>query len=932
MINLETLAVALKLDSAGFQSGLQAANQSFDSFGSKLDAVSAKAGALGKSMSLKVTTPLLGIGTAAVMTFANFEQAMADVASVTDLTGQEFDQLSALARKLGTDTSYSATESAQAIGELTKAGVSVNDVLDGAAVAAVNLAAATGIAIPDAATIMATSMNIFSIAGTEAATVSDMFAAAANKSAADVPDLSMAMSQAGLVANQFGLDLQDTLGAMALFADNGLRGSDAGTSFKTMLTSLLDPTVEQKAAMENLGLSFFDAQGEFIGIEALAGQLQEKMSGLSMEERNTALSVLFGSDAIRAATILYDSGAEGVAEYTTAVGETGAASDAAAIRQGTLQGAIERMRGAIDEAFLSLGERLAPTIERVAGLVEQAAERFASLSPQVQTAIGVAMGLAAAIGPLLIVLSMMVPAITGIITVLALLLSPIGLVIAAVALLAVAYTTNFMGMRDVVNNAVGAIVSKFNELKPQIESVKNTLVSAFNTAAPIVREAARLIGQYIVDMAGAIKTTLDGLVSIVRGIMQVIKGVFTGDFELIKSGVSNIVSGMKDLVTGHFEGMKAAINLVVEGIKAAVGGRIGEMKESALSAIANLKTSATQSFNDLKSSVISAVTSLKESAIQSVNDLKERATQAFSALKTSATSTVNDLKQSVISAVSSLKESAINSINDLKERAIQAFSNLKTSATGTINDLKQSAISAFTSLKESVVNSINTLKENAISAFNSLKSQAISAVTDLKNQVVQKALDMLHALTASFTAIKDNVVAKFNEARTAAVTVMTNLVLDVVAKAKALPGQIVNAIGDLGGLLAEAGRDLISGLIGGIEEKIPSFDDVLGGITDRIPDLKGPPSKVATLLYDSGRLIMTGLERGMADGFSDVERRLGAVTSEIGGTEFGGGAVTHNHNYFLTPEALQEIMRDSRDGGAFARQFGSSVGLMGGRP
>ena len=144
-----------------------------------------------------------------------------------------------------------------------------------------------------------------------------------------------------------GISIEQTTGALALFASNGLVGAEAGTALKSMLNQLRSPSKEAATTMEELGISAYDAQGNFVGLESLAGQLRTAMSGLSQEQRDAAMSTIFGSYAINAATMLYQGGAEAVAEWTAAVNDQGYAAETAAARMDNLKGDLEELGGSV---------------------------------------------------------------------------------------------------------------------------------------------------------------------------------------------------------------------------------------------------------------------------------------------------------------------------------------------------------------------------------------------------------------------------------------------------------------------------------------------------------------------------------------------------------------------------------------------------------
>jgi TP901 family phage tail tape measure protein len=303
-----------------------------------------------------------GIGIAAVKASSEFNAAVSAVGAVSNASAADLDRLREAALQAGADTSFSASQAAEAQGELARAGVSVTDILGGGLSGALSLAAAGQLDLGEAATTAAQAMNIFGLGGSDVTTIADTLAAGANKSAADVSSLGQALRQGGLAAAQSGLSLQETVGTLSLFADNALVGSDAGTSFKTMLQRFVPQSEEARRTMEQLGLSFFDAQGNFVGIENAAEQLQNKLGGLSEEQRATALNTLFGADAFRAASILAEAGAEGVQEYTAAVSDTGAAARVAAQNLDNLKGDVEALRGSFETALIRSGDLFDPLL------------------------------------------------------------------------------------------------------------------------------------------------------------------------------------------------------------------------------------------------------------------------------------------------------------------------------------------------------------------------------------------------------------------------------------------------------------------------------------------------------------------------------------------------------------------------------------------
>lgn len=325
--------------------------------------------------SMVVGGALISAGLAlAVSRFADFDQAMSNVKATGEDAAGSIDALRDAALDAGAKTVFSATESANAVEELAKAGVSSADILGGGLTGALSLAAAGGLGVADAAGIAATALQVFGLKGTDMSHVADLLAAGAGKAMGDVTDLSQALAQGGQVAASTGLSIEETTATLSAFASQGLLGSDAGTSFKTMLQRLTPQSEQAKKEMERLGISAYDAQGQFIGMAKFAGNLQTAMKDLTPEQRNASQSIIFGSDAVRASNILYKEGEKGIQDWISAVDDTGYAAKTAATRLDNLKGDVEALGGAFDSALIQTGgtanEMLRGMVQALTGLVD----------------------------------------------------------------------------------------------------------------------------------------------------------------------------------------------------------------------------------------------------------------------------------------------------------------------------------------------------------------------------------------------------------------------------------------------------------------------------------------------------------------------------------------------------------------------------------
>ena len=301
-----------------------------------------------------------GLGVA-VKSAADFQQQMSAVAAVSGATGEEMAQLTDKALELGQKTSFSASEAAKGLEELVKGGVTIPEIMNGAAEATLNLAAAGGVDLASAAEIASNALNTFNLSGEDMAHVADMIAGAANSSAIDVNDFKLSLAAAGSVVALAGGTFDDLSVAITAMGNAGIKGSDAGTSLKTMLMNLQPTTKEQTALFKELGITtadgsnkFFDASGKMRSFADVGQVLQDALRGMTDQQRLATLETMFGSDAIRAAAVFTEQGAEGFTNLAAQMGKV-TAEAVAAQRLDNLNGDLEKLGGTAETAGIKLG-------------------------------------------------------------------------------------------------------------------------------------------------------------------------------------------------------------------------------------------------------------------------------------------------------------------------------------------------------------------------------------------------------------------------------------------------------------------------------------------------------------------------------------------------------------------------------------------------
>lgn len=454
-----------------------------------LDALNKDTQAAGAALSIGVTAPFTLFAKKGLDTMAQFSQSMAQIETISGANEEQLQRLTDTAIRLGAETSFSANEAAGAMLELLKAGLDTEQTLS-AIPGVLSLAAAGGVDLAYAANLTAASLNTFGLEAKDAEYVSNLLAAAANASSANISDLAMGLQQGGFAFNAANQDVDDLAASLAILTNVGLTGSDAGTALKNAFMRMISPTKDARVAMEQYGISFFDAQGNMRPLADIIDNLNSSLGGLTEEQRLATLETLFLSDGMKAMIPLLEIGKDGYLEMKDAVNEAGAAQKMADARMRGLAGAFEYTSGSIESGMLKVWQPFEMTI---ANLVRRGGDfvTWATSLPRpiINAALAFTAVLAAA-GPLLLFL----PQIIGFFAAMA---SPIGWVVLALAGLAAAWAANVGGIRDFTAEASRVLGAFFEYVKLVVED-GDTLNDWLTHLPESFQPAAEAFGNFIV--------------------------------------------------------------------------------------------------------------------------------------------------------------------------------------------------------------------------------------------------------------------------------------------------------------------------------------------------------------------------------------------------------------------------------------------------
>lgn len=353
--------------------------------------------AAGAAAAVGAAFSVIDFGKSVLRAGNEFQSQMNTLTAVSGASAQQLALVQAKARELGSATDLTATSASDAAGamtELAKGGFSVEQAMS-AAKGTLQLASAAQLDAAQAATIQSQALQAFGLGAEHAARVSDILAGAANASSAEMTGIAQGLQQAGTVSKQFGLTIEDTATALAMFANAGIQGSDAGTLLKTAMLALTDQGKPAQQAIEQLGLTVYDANGKFVGMSSLMEQLQVASQNMTEEQYQAATATLFGSDAMRLAGIAAQQGSEGFESLKEAVTRQGQAAEVAAAQTQGLPGALERWENTIEDLQLGVFDAMQ---DELVGLANAGVDMVDALQPAIE---GVAKAAAGAAGDVL---------------------------------------------------------------------------------------------------------------------------------------------------------------------------------------------------------------------------------------------------------------------------------------------------------------------------------------------------------------------------------------------------------------------------------------------------------------------------------------------------------------------------------------------------
>lgn len=569
---------------------------------------------------LPVTGVVTAAGTAAVKTAADFEASMSKVSAVSGATGADLDALSAKAREMGSKTKFSASEAAEAMNYMAMAGWKTEDMLSGIE-GVMNLAAASGEDLAATSDIVTDALTAFGLTAKDSGHFADVLAAASSNANTNVSMMGETFKYCAPIAGSLGFSVEDTAEAIGLMANAGIKSTQAGTSLRTVMTSLSGDVKICGSAIGEVTVATANADGSMRDLSDILADCRAAFAGLTESEKASAAESLVGKNAMSGFLALMDAGEGDINKLSGAINDCdGAAQKMADTMNDNLEGQFTILKSALEELAISFGQLLIPALRDVVQWLQGFVGFLNSLPEGVKKTIVVIALVAAALGPVLIIVGKVISSIGTTMTIIPKLAGVIGTVQKAFAALHVTMLANPIAL---IIAAITALVAAFIYLWNTNEEFRKFWISLWEDVKRVAVEVWEGISQFMSQAWEAIRQTA---VTVWNGMKQTITTVITGIrdtvsrvWNSIKSTVTSVVNALKSAVGGAFTSMWNGIRSTVSGIYDTIKSGFAQ----AVGYVTGLASRAFQWGSDLINGIVNGIRNAIGNVVGAVRDVAD---------------------------------------------------------------------------------------------------------------------------------------------------------------------------------------------------------------------------------------------------------------------------------------------------------------------
>ena len=733
------------------------ANSQIDETNNKAQNLATKIGSAMESAGNKITglgkaiapvSAVLGTAlTTSTKSASDFQNGMAKMSTLFDTSKTSVSDLSKEFLTLSNKTGLSATELAEAGYQALSASQSVDKVVKFVETAG-NLAKAGFTSTTTAVDVLTTAINAYGSSAGSADQIANKLVRTQNLGKTTVDELASAMGKVIPTASSMGVNINNLTSGYVSLTKQGIATAEATTYMNSMFNELGDSgTTLGGVIKEKTGKSFQECMNSGM---SLADVLQ--VTKQYADENGIAYNELWSSaEAGKAGLAILNGGVdefnqtvETMASDTDDVGEALEKLETPSVKAHKAINQIKNSGIELGTAFIGA---LAPTLEKVCGVVEKATTWFSSLDEHTKTMIATAMGIGAVASPVLIIggkiisgigsmvskigtatssISSLSGSVGGLSGVLGAITSPIGLVVVAITALIAIFVALYNTNEDFRNTVQSAWATIKETISTVIEAVKQ-LISAF---IQLVKQAWDAWGQDIINVVtnafNFIATFIESALNIIKAVIQTVTALIQGDWSGVWEGIKAIVSAVwdaiKNLISAGIELVKSIIQLGLNVVKT-VFTTVWDAIKGIVQAV----------WNDLKSVIETVLNAIKSFISTALNAIKSVFSTIWNAIKSVVTTVINAIKSVISSVFNAIKSTITSILNSIKSVFSSVWNGIKSTVSSVINGIKSTISSGMNGAKSTVTGVLNGIKSSFTSIWNGCKSVVSGAISKIKS-------------------------------------------------------------------------------------------------------------------------------------------------------------------------------------------------------
>lgn len=678
---------------------------------------------------LPVTAGVTALGTAAVSTAANFESAMSQVQatmgvtkdSMSQVDGQSvntMDTLSELAKKMGSETAFSASECAEALNYLALAGYDTQEMCD-TLPTVLNLAAAGSIDLASASDMVTDAMSALGMGVSESDKMVDQMAKTASTTNTSVAQLGEGILTIGATAKSIKGGTAELNTALGILANNGIKGVEGGTHLRNVILSLQNPTDKAAAAMSQLGVDVYDSEGNMRSLNDILGDLNTSMDGMTSQEKSNIINNIFNKTDLSSVNALLANTGDTWDDLQQSIANSGGAAQQMADTQlDNLQGQLTILKSALEGLAISFGELLMPAIKQIVGWVQKFVDWLNGMDEGTKKVVVTVALLAAALGPVLIVVGKVISAVGTIMTVIPKIAGVINTVKTAFAALNVTMLANPIAL---IIAAITALVAAFIYLWNNCEGFREFWINLWEN----VKKIAIAVWNGLKEFFAA---AWEGIVSVATTVWEGLKIFFTGLWEGIKSIFTTVVTAISTFLSTAWNTIKTVTTTVFTAVSSFFSTIWNVIKTVITTVVNAIKTVITTVWNGIKTTITTIVTAIQNFISTAWNTMKTVITTIVNAIKTVITTVWNAIKAAVTAVV-----------NGIKNTVTSVWNSIKSTVSSVVNGIKNAVGSAFTSMWNGIKTTISGIYNTIRDGFN----RAVGFITGLASSAFNWGKDMV---------------------------------------------------------------------------------------------------------------------------------------------------------------------------------------------